>query len=283
MSWISFFTGFIKAAKRAGFGLDYVRAVVMEVRNMLIGRLRDHLASHNWFAVLIDVFVVVISILVAFQIDRWAELNRNQELELEYLLRLKKDLRMEMERMESALEYANDRIEAVRFLERALNDSPGSIETTNSLPWAIETATWRSFPQITAFVYTELQSTGNLSLIRSDVLRESLADHYQVLQHEARVGLDLEAQRQFTNQTAGILTIDELVAVENGSWGGGPASVSPARAREIVAALRERGSATAWLPNLVQHHTFNTKVIARALQRAQALIDQIDAVTSETG
>ena len=40
---------------------------------MLVGRLLKNLAGHNWFPVIVDVFVVIVSILVAFQIDRWAD------------------------------------------------------------------------------------------------------------------------------------------------------------------------------------------------------------------
>ena len=63
---------------------------------MLLGRLRGHLADQNWLAVTVDMTVVLVSILLAFQIDRWAEYRRDQHLELEYLLRLKVDLQMEI-------------------------------------------------------------------------------------------------------------------------------------------------------------------------------------------
>lgn len=247
---------------------------------MLVGRLRSHIAKHNWFAVLVDVAVVVGSILVAFQIDRWAELKREHELEREYLLRLEEDLRMEVDKMESALEYASHRLEAIRLLEQVVSDARSEIELPQQLPWALETATWRSFPQITAFVYQELQNTGNLTLIRSEALRRGLADHYQALQHDARVGLDLEAQHQFEKLTAGILTIDELIAVESASWGDQPLAIGRDRALQIIAALRQRSEATALLPSLAQHHTFNSKVITAGIQRARVLMDQIAALVS---
>jgi hypothetical protein len=245
---------------------------------MLVGRLRNHIATHNWFAVLVDVAVVVGSILVAFQIDRWAELKRDVELEREYLLRLEEDLRMEVDNMESALAYANHRLEAIALLQQVVSNPPDEIEWPQPLPWALETATWRSFPQITAFVYQELQNTGNLTLVRSEALRRGLADHYQALQHDARVGLDLEAQHQFEKLTAGILTTEELIAVESASWGDQPLAISRDRALQIIAALQQRSEAIALLPSLAQHHTFNTKVITAGIQRAHVLMGQIGAL-----
>ncbi len=138
---------------------------------MLLGRLRKNLTEINWFAVIVDVSIVIVGILLAFQIDRWADQKRNQYLELEYLVRLKHDLQMEMELMDSALEIADDRIRAVKLLEKLTETSAVEEIPTGSLPWAVETATWRSFPNITSFVYRELQNTGNLALIQAESLR----------------------------------------------------------------------------------------------------------------
>ena len=71
--------------------------------------------------------------------------------------------------------YVNDRMQAVRLLEKLVKDSSNEGISYGSLPWAIETATWRSFPQIASFVYRELQSTGNLALIQAESLRRNLA------------------------------------------------------------------------------------------------------------
>ena len=93
---------------------------------MLLGRLKNHLSDHNWSALIVDVVVVIVSILVAFQIDRWAEQRRDQHLETEYLQRLRQDLLMEIERMDSALRYAGDRIKAVELLAQAAEDPSAS-------------------------------------------------------------------------------------------------------------------------------------------------------------
>jgi hypothetical protein len=51
---------------------------------MIIGRMRKHLTQQDWFAVTVDVVVVIVSILLAFQIERWADELRNQSLEQDY-------------------------------------------------------------------------------------------------------------------------------------------------------------------------------------------------------
>jgi hypothetical protein len=247
---------------------------------MLSGSLRKHLTEHNWFAVIVDLLVVVTGILVAFQIQNWAEEQKINRLELEYLSRLIEDFQVEIGNMDSALEYAESRIEAVMFLDSVLADSAVATESPELLPWAIETATWRSFPAINSFVYSELQSSGNLALIRSESLRNGLAAHYTTLNHYSRVGLDLQAQHQFELYTAGILTVDELVAVENGDWGSETITVELERAWEIEVTFRERKEAIALLPSLIQHHTFNKKVISESRDRARKIIKQIESLIS---
>lgn len=243
---------------------------------MLLGHLRKNLNERDWLAVIVDVCVVIVSILLAFQIDRWAEQNRNQQLEMEYLIRLKQDLQMEIGQMDTALEYVSDRMQAVRLLEKLVEDSTSDSISPGSLPWAIETATWRSFPQIASFVYRELQSTGNLALIQSESLRRNLAGHYTSLQNDALIGLDRDLQHLFDRATAGSLTSDELIEVENAGSAILPVDITPARALKIAEAFRQNEDAVAILPSLVHHHSFIKKVINQAKERTRNLIVQID-------
>jgi len=248
---------------------------------MLLGRLRGHLADQNWLAVTVDIAVVLVSILLAFQIDRWAENRRDQHLEVEYLLRLKEDLQMEIGQMDTALGYVGDRIKAVRLLEKLVKDSSNEGISYGSLPWAIETATWRSFPQIASFVYRELQSTGNLALIQAESLRRNLAGHYTLLQNDAQIGLDQDIQHLFNRKMAGLLTSDELIEVENAGSPNNSANISPARALEIAEAFSQNQGAVAILPSLVHHHAFIEKVIVQARERTQQLILQIDELITQ--
>jgi hypothetical protein len=245
---------------------------------MILSRLRKHLAQQDWIAVTVEVVVVIVSILLAFQIERWADDLRSRGLEQNYLFRLKQDLETEVARMDQAWDYAEDRIQAVRFLDQAVKDSSIVTASPRKLPWALETATWRSYPQINAFVFGELQSSGNLTLIRSEPLRRNLTNHYTSLQHYSHVGMDLQAQHQFEQFTAGILAIDELVAVENNSWNSESFSVSVARALEILDEFSQKEGAIALLPSLIQHHTFNKKVMDESRERALGIVVQINAL-----
>ena len=239
-------------------------------------RLRKNLADRNYALVCVELLVVIFGILIAFQIDRWAEDRRDRQQEHEYLLRLKEDLQTEIGNMDDAYQRAQSRIDAAVLLEQVIANPAVAVKQPDALPFALETAGWRSFPQIDAFVYGELQSSGNLALITSVSLRRELARHYTSIRNYSRVGLDVEIQHEFDLRTAGVLTSAELRAIENGSWQGRSNNVSAERAAEIAAELVTRQNAVELIPNMIQHHVFNQKVTQLFRDQATSILNQID-------
>ncbi len=245
---------------------------------MIRRRLTERLKQHGWFAVGVDLVVVMVGILLALQVNAWAQRREERRLELVYLQRLKEDLQIERGRMDAAERYANTRIEAARLLSRLVLNPAQPIEQPARVPWAIETASWRSFPRINAYVYGELQSSGRLVLIHSEKVRRSLAEHYTALQHDARVGEDLASQQRFDAATAGLLSVDELEALERVAGDYRQFEIAADRALALARSFSRRPAAIAELPSLVQHHTFNLRVIREMQQRADVIIHEIDAL-----
>jgi len=247
----------------------------------MFGRLRKTFAESNYSTLALELVVVILGILIAFQIDRWAEDRRDREHEFDYLVRLKDDLQIEIQSMDAALEHAESRIAAVLLLEEVLANPPIVLERPGAVAAAVETATWRSFPQINAFVYSELQSTGNLALIRSESLRRDLANHYSSIRHHERVGFDLNIQQEFDRLAAGILSTAELQTIERGAWNDTDSDISADRALEITQELARRQDAINLLPNIAQHHSFNQNVIEAARIRTRKVIELIDSLIEE--
>lgn len=242
----------------------------------MLTRFRTHFSRHDWFAVGVDLVVVVVGILIALEVGGWVEARKERDVEAVYLDRLEEDFAIELARIGDAQRFAQARIDAAKALDRMLVDPATTAAEPARVVWAVETASWRSFPQINAFVYGELQSTGRLALLRSVELRRMLAEHYTALNHDARVGLDLSSQQRFDAACAGLLRLEELEAIERaaGEWQG--LELSPGRALEIVQELARRPAAIAELPGLVQHHTFNLRVLDDMKRRAEAIIAAID-------
>jgi hypothetical protein len=241
----------------------------------MFSRLINTLKHQNYSVLLLEVLVVIFSILVAFELDRWADDKRDRKQERNYLQRLSEDMQIEIGQMDDALDYADSRITAARLLADAVS-AKGEAENDPALAWALETASWRSYPTLPAFVYSELLNSGNLALIESERLRRTLAEHYANLNHYARVGTDRDVQIHFDRATAGILSAEELTGVEQSSWQNKGYAVSASRALEIAAELKDRPRAVALVPSIIQHHEFNKRVIRQARTSAQGIIEQIE-------
>ena len=241
----------------------------------IIKRFIGSLSQQDWTAVFIELMVVVVGILLALQVDQWAQGREQRETERTYLLRLKEDLQIERARASDAMGFARSRLEAVQYLDRVAADPSIANKDTARLPWAIETAGWRSFPKISPFVYDELQSTGRMSLIRSVALRRALVEHYATIAHDGRVGEDRSAEQAFDQAAAGLLSMGELTAIER-VGGQQPIDMSEDRARVLANGLAARRQAIDQLPSLAQHHVFNLRVIGDMQERIDRLIAMVD-------
>lgn len=249
---------------------------------MILARLARSIREQDWLVVAIEFVIVVAGILLALQVDQWAEQRAERALEREYLHRLVEDLEIERAHLSATLQSTQNRVDAVHYLERVLQEPDRALEEPARVPWAIETVSWRAFPRVNGFVFRELQSTGRLILIRSVALRRALAEHYAEIDQDERVGVDLSAQRRFEAATAGLATTDELISVEMVDSVDG-ISIEAERAREMVVALAERPAATAELPSIAQHQVFNRQAIEEMLIRTDALIEQIHALIRASG
>ncbi len=143
---------------------------------MVIRRIREHVATQNWFAVGIDFLIVVAGIVIAAQVNNWnqARIERNQGSE--YRERLIADLRAnEAELLERQTYYRSIRKHAEAAL--AALDRPAESEGAAFL---VDTymASHTLRRQSKRFTYDELVSTGRFGSIGDPALREQVTDYY---------------------------------------------------------------------------------------------------------
>jgi hypothetical protein len=243
----------------------------------VIRRIRASIARADYGALAVELAIVVVGILIAFQVDRWAEDWQQQNLEREYVLRLSDDIESEVAIMRQSIDIAQSRIDAVFMIETVIADPDDNRDKINQMPVAIEKASWFSYPRINAFIYTELRNSGNLSVMRSVDLRRSLADYYSTMNRYSLVGHDRTLHHEYTRLTAGILTSAELQFIEEDQWTFAGTGVPDERAQEIVEAFMQRHEAIALLPGLAQQNIFNRKVTENSLRQGEALIATIQS------
>ena len=240
-------------------------------------RLSGALKRQDWIAVAIELLVVVIGVLVALEVNQWAEQRETHRLEHSYLLRLREDLQLESDEADRFTRVANDRLAAVKLLDRVAANPSTPLQDSRSIVCALATVSWSSFPTVHNISYLELQNTGRTSLIRSVALRRALAQHYATLADFAVPGLDRAGQERFESKATGLLSTSEAIAIEQADGDcSRMAPVTASRAGTLSTEWAARRAAIDELPGLAEHNEFNLRVIEGMQARIDALLALIN-------
>jgi hypothetical protein len=143
---------------------------------MVIRRIREHVTAHNWFAVAIDLAIVVLGVIIATQVNNWNEARQDRERGRNYAVRLIEELRTTEQSMRGIkLYYADVRDHALAALgvlrkQGPVPDEPflvDAYQATQVFPRAARHAT-----------YDEILQSGSLELIGPPNLRARLSNYY---------------------------------------------------------------------------------------------------------
>lgn len=141
-------------------------------RTTFVGRLTDALREQNWAAVGIELGIVVLGVLIAFQITAWGEGRADRSKEEVYLRQLAADL-VETERVFGWADSTNAlSTRAAERLAGAFYD-PDPPPRDSLLVWIGKASNLVTVDPITGTA-DALVETGDLGLIRDDSLRSAI-------------------------------------------------------------------------------------------------------------
>jgi len=121
-----------------------------------------------------EIVLVVIGILIALQINNWNELKKERAVEVNYLKNLKADLLLELDNNEDFSLYRFEKAGSCTILLNGV--APKTIEDVKNYTDEYEKVfIWDGFvPNNNTF--KELLSSGNLSLIKNDAIKNALLE-----------------------------------------------------------------------------------------------------------
>jgi hypothetical protein len=143
---------------------------------MLYRRIAGHVKGHNWFAVAIDLVVVVLGVFIGLQVQEWSTARQARTRGDTYSARLTDDLRYEAWNYEYQIAYYKDVHEnAERTLAaiaggRALSDEQFVISAYRASQYI--------FNETRRSAYDEMTATGDIDLIADPRLRETAFSTY---------------------------------------------------------------------------------------------------------
>ena len=143
---------------------------------MVIRRIREHVTAQNWFAVGIDLAIVVVGVFLGLQVNNWNEARIERDNGRAYRARLIEDLRSnEADMRARAVFYGAVRHHAASALDAL--DRPSDDLGEVMLIDAVQAAqTWPK--SLKRFTYDEILSAGEAERLGSPRLREKIDNFY---------------------------------------------------------------------------------------------------------
>lgn len=241
---------------------------------MLFRRISQRIRGEKWLALSLELIVVIVGILLAVQVDRFYAGWQDSRLEDRYLERLAIDLQSDTAEITRVVAGIEQRLSQIQLLADVIVDPGTARDQPSDFVYAIEQVTWRSVPTITTYTYDELLSTGRMTLLRSERLRNGLAEYYASIEHQRRLGLGENDQEQFVLETLGLLSGEHLSAIEDAS--SYDLDVSAEEAVEIAKRFASRRTAHPWLSRLMKYQVLMRRLAREFDTRARVLITEID-------
>ncbi len=138
---------------------------------MIPRRISEHVRAHNWFAVGIDLLVVILGVFIGMQVQDWNSARQTRARSAEFSARLVSDLQVEAWGYEYLVEYNKD---VLANAERAIKALTGERPLPDEqFVVAVYRATQYKFNERRRATYDELVSTGTIGLIADTKLRQT--------------------------------------------------------------------------------------------------------------
>jgi hypothetical protein len=143
---------------------------------MLLRRFSNHIRRQDWFAVLLDLLVVVLGIVIGLQASQWNQSRIDQREEIKYLVALAADLDESHALLKGSIDnYDRIREALIRLIE--ISDDPAQQLPGDNLDQLLWQGLWDlSFVEEHMNVYDDLKSSGRMNLIGDPKLRLGLTE-----------------------------------------------------------------------------------------------------------
>ena len=249
---------------------------------MIFQRLIKALRSRSWSTLLLELLVLTLSVFLAFQVDRWYEAYRENQLVTDYLTRLVDDLQADIDALAGVKESSDLRAGSIDLLARSLTNPDVVDEDPTLFIIALEQAIYRFQLVVTDATYQELLSTGHMSLLPS----ETRALLYAYYGHNAQFSQFDPAintiQAQAFDRFAGIVTPELFSPFLLNPLKSERRTYTKEEARAAAARFWRNERAVAWLGRLRQTQMQIGLQSEWTRGIALSLIDHLDELRSPT-
>ena len=180
---------------------------------MLLRRFMQHVKEQNWFAVGLDVIVVIVGIFLGMQVTEWNEARKESIQEDEYLELLLRDINSVTDdfKLQAKIEgqFVDASMRAVDMFSQGLPKTERYLFSR-----LVTIVSTRRTVRIEKVAFDELQNSGRLRVIQDNHLRESIISFFEDVERRALI---IEKNSMATVDN-GIRSIAASVGIEPINW-----------------------------------------------------------------
>ena len=250
--------------------------------NMLLKRISHYIHNHDWFAVLVELAVIIIGLMLAFQLDRWREANVDREQERVYINHLIDDIETDLPDIEYAIELQSMRLALINTLMDVAENPEKEVEHPVLFLGAVDQAAYTYTPTLTNHTFENLRATGDMQLIRSESVKDVLFEFYTFDEEQRQYRpLQFMTESRHFELAAGVLDREQITFVQDNFLFFRPAQIDEIRAMEFdrpgiqqaASRLGERVDLIAWLPYVRSMQLEQIEVHRMRLERADKALE----------
>lgn len=249
---------------------------------MILQKIAKSIRQQDWFVVVVELLVVVIGLIMAFQVDRWRETLDERRQEQGYIERLTADIESDIPAIQFAVDMQSIRFDFVELLMATMEDPEAAVKRPAEFLAAVDQAAFTYTPVLASHTFEDLRSTGNMRLISSQELKEALFNYYgfDKAQWQYRP-LQFTTEFKHFEQVAGVLSFDQARFVQDKIKMVSPSNQEEVRNMSVdtvavlLAAKRlaERPGVRDWLPYIRSLQNDQITVHNMRIERAQVVLE----------
>ncbi len=149
---------------------------------MILRRFILHIQDQNWFAVGLDVLVVIVGIFLGMQVTEWNDERKQSQLEAQYLVLLQRDLESINASLQAQLDHEQRVISIAPVALDYINELDNQVVVDVAKLGTFLTQIWgRRTLSLQSPIFTELTSTGRVAIIQDSELRNRIVGYFQIL------------------------------------------------------------------------------------------------------
>jgi len=257
---------------------------------LFLRRLARGIRRQDWIAVLVEILVVMVGLVTAFQVDRWWGARGDRIAEEAYVARLISDVEDDIPELEYAIRLAEVRLGFGDLLAEVAAEPSVALREPGMFLAAVSQAAFTFTPTLASHTFEDLRSTGNLKLIRNPDIKQALHDYYGYDQSQRQfLSLLHRIEFRYFELSAGIVTLEQYKFVQdrwfvvNSSKLQEVRDSRPEEAGVMAAAerLREDEELLAWLPKVRGMQIEQSMAHTARLKNARSLLSTLKAYKAE--